>query len=40
MAEVAVHLLGLSPVPGTEGLERNGDLLPLGKSLSIRKDEV
>lgn len=32
---LAVHLLGLSPVPGTEGFKRNGDLLPSGKSLSI-----
>lgn len=32
---LAVHLLGLSPVPGTEGFKRNSDLLPLGKSLSI-----
>lgn len=32
---LAVHLLGLSPVPGTEGFKRNGDLLSSGKSLSI-----
>lgn len=30
---------GASPVLGTEGFERNGGLLPLGKSLPVRKDE-
>lgn len=34
------HMLGASPVLGTEGFERNGDLVPLEKPLPSRKDEV